>query len=110
VKIITFSSLYPNTAQPRHGIFVEERLKNLLHTGEVEARVVAPVPWFSFTGARFGHYAEMASVPRSQTRIGLTVEYPQRAETRAHAETLGWEPTINGLLSVIRDAGKGCSN
>jgi len=77
VKIITFSSLYPNAVQPRHGIFVEERLKNLLHTGKIEARVVAPVPWFPLASKRFGQYAELARVPRSQTRIGLTVEYPR---------------------------------
>jgi len=35
----------------------------------------------------------------------LMNDYPKREETRAHAETLGWESTINGLLGVIRDAG-----
>lgn len=77
MKIITFSSLYPNAVQPRHGIFVEERLKNLLQTGKVEARVVAPVPWFPLAGKHLGHYAELARVPRTATRIGLTVEYPR---------------------------------
>ena len=77
MKIITFSSLYPNTEQPRHGIFVEERLKNLVRSGEVEARVVAPVPWFPSTDARFGRYAEWARIPHTQTRNGLTVEYPR---------------------------------
>jgi glycosyltransferase involved in cell wall biosynthesis len=37
----------------------------------------------------------------------LMTDYPERAQTRKHAETLGWEPTITGLLAVIRDAGAG---
>ena len=77
MKIITFSSLYPNSEQPRHGIFVEERLKNLVRTGEVEARVMAPVPWFPSDHDRFGRYGEWARIPRTQTRNGLTVEYPR---------------------------------
>ena len=43
MKIVTFSTLYPNAARPGHGIFVETRLRHLLESGRVEARVVAPV-------------------------------------------------------------------
>ncbi|MFP5391735.1 MAG: glycosyltransferase family 4 protein, partial [Gammaproteobacteria bacterium] len=68
MKILTFSSLFPHAEKPGHGIFVETRLRHLLATGEVEARVVAPVPWFPLTGERFGTYGMYARVPRRETR------------------------------------------
>ena len=56
MKLLTFTTLYPSAAQPIHGIFVENRLRRLAATGEAEVRVVAPVPWFPFTGAWTGSY------------------------------------------------------
>ena len=46
LRLLLFSTLYPSASRPRHGLFVETRLRKLLETREVEAKVVAPVPWF----------------------------------------------------------------
>lgn len=46
VRTLLFSTLYPSASRPTHGIFVETRLRELLKSGAVETRVVAPVPWF----------------------------------------------------------------
>ena len=77
MKILTFSTLFPNAVKPGHGIFVETRLRHLLASGEVEARVVAPVPWFPLSHPRFGDYAQFAKVPASETRIGIQVLHPR---------------------------------
>lgn len=77
LKILTFSSLYPNEAQPYHGIFVEQRLRHLVASGEVEARVVAPVPWFPSSNELFGRYARYAQVPARETRHGITIDHPR---------------------------------
>ncbi|QOY94678.1 glycosyltransferase family 4 protein [Massilia sp. UMI-21] len=77
MKILTFSTLFPNTEKPGHGIFVETRLRHLVATGQVEARVVAPVAWFPSTHPRFGNYAKMAKVPRTEVRHGLQVDHPR---------------------------------
>jgi teichuronic acid biosynthesis glycosyltransferase TuaC len=77
VKILTFSTLYPSEAQPQHGVFVENRLLQLLSSGQVEARVVAPVPWFPFTHSVFGQYAAFARSPRHEQRNGLSVDHPR---------------------------------
>lgn len=79
MKILTFSTLFPNTEKPGHGIFVETRLRHLVATGQVEARVVAPVAWFPSTHPRFGNYAKMARVPRTEVRHGLQVAHPRYA-------------------------------
>lgn len=73
LRILTFSSLYPNAVQPRHGVFVEERLRHLLAGGGVSATVLAPVPWFPWRHPRFGRYAQYARVPEEETRYGVRV-------------------------------------
>ena len=40
MKILLFSTLYPSAVRPIHGIFVETRLRELLNTGEVQAKVL----------------------------------------------------------------------
>jgi glycosyltransferase involved in cell wall biosynthesis len=61
----------------RHGIFVETRLRHLVAAGDVQAQVVAPVPWFPFTNDRFGDYASYARVPREETRYGIRIRHPR---------------------------------
>lgn len=77
MKILTFSTLFPNSEKPGHGIFVETRLRHLVASGRVESRVVAPVPWFPSTNPRFGSYARMAKAPRHEVRHGLSVAHPR---------------------------------
>jgi len=77
VRALILTSLYPSIARPRHGIFVETRLNRLVATGSVTANVVAPVPWFPFTQAQFGQYADLAKTPTNETRRGLPVAYPR---------------------------------
>jgi glycosyltransferase involved in cell wall biosynthesis len=77
VKILTFSTLYPHAARPSHGIFVETRLRQLLASGKAESQVVAPVPWFPSSNARFGEYALHARAPREERRHGIQVFHPR---------------------------------
>jgi teichuronic acid biosynthesis glycosyltransferase TuaC len=77
MKILTFTTLFPNAAKPHHGIFTETTLRHQLATGEVEAKVVAPVPWFPFRHRMFGEYATLARAPRVETRIGVEVRHPR---------------------------------
>ena len=77
MRILTFSTLYPNSARPSHGIFVETRLRQLLASEEVEAKVVAPVPWFPSGNLRFGEYAVHARAPRKERRHGIDVLHPR---------------------------------
>jgi glycosyltransferase involved in cell wall biosynthesis len=77
IRTLLFSTLYPNSVRPSHGIFVETRLRHLLASGEVETRVVAPVPWFPFKHPRFGEYARHAAVSTYEERNGIRVEHPR---------------------------------
>jgi len=77
LRTLLFSTLYPSSVRPGHGIFAETRLRHLLASGEAEARVVAPVPWFPLTHPRFGEWARMAGTPRRETWNGVAVEHPR---------------------------------
>jgi glycosyltransferase involved in cell wall biosynthesis len=78
LRVLAFTSLYPSVARPRHGIFVEARLGQLVRDFAVDARVIAPVPWFPFSSPRFGAYARFAATPRQAIRDnGLAVSYPR---------------------------------
>lgn len=76
MKILVFTTLYPNARQPAHGVFVENRLRHLVQETGVEARVVAPVPWYPAALPAFGAYADYARVPRREHRHGIEVLHP----------------------------------
>lgn len=77
IRTLLFSTLYPSAVRPAHGIFVETRLRELLKTGEVQTRVIAPVPWFPLTGERFGEYGQFAATPRKEVLHGIDVQHPR---------------------------------
>lgn len=77
IRTLLFSTLYPSSLRPTNGVFVETRLRELLKSGRVETRVVAPVPWFPSTNERFGRYATMARTPRRETLNGIDVVHPR---------------------------------
>jgi glycosyltransferase involved in cell wall biosynthesis len=77
LRVLTFTNLYPNAAQPRHGLFVADRVRYLRASGRVETTVVAPVPWFPFSAERFGRYGTYARVPAREERDGVTVHHPR---------------------------------
>jgi len=77
LRLLVFSTLFPNAAQPNHGIFVETRLRHLLATGEATATVLAPVPYFPSADQRFGAWARYAGVPLRERRHGLDIDHPR---------------------------------
>ncbi len=77
MKILTFTTLFPNAAQPGNGIFVETRLRHLVASGQVRSRVIAPVPWFPLRHSRFGRYSSFARSPRVERRHGYEVLHPR---------------------------------
>lgn len=77
MKILVFSTLFPNAESPHHGVFVETRLRNLLAGSGIKAHVVAPVPWFPFSSPRFGRYAAHACAPDKEVRHGIAVDHPR---------------------------------
>ena len=77
LRLLTFSTLYPSDQRPNHGIFVENRLRHLVASGDAVSTVVAPVPWFPSDAALFGAWAAHARTAYRETRHGLPVCHPR---------------------------------
>jgi glycosyltransferase involved in cell wall biosynthesis len=77
LKVLTFSSLYPSSARPQHGLFVAARLRELRARHGFSAEVLAPVPWFPFTSPSFGEYAAWARTPLAEDWQGQSVAHPR---------------------------------
>lgn len=77
IRLLTFSTLFPNNARPNHGIFVANRLGHLVASGEVHSTVVAPVPWFPSSSPRYGDWSKHAAVAKREIRNGIVVHHPR---------------------------------
>lgn len=71
VRLLTLTTLFPNAQQPRHGIFIANRLRRLCDTGRVKSTVIASLPWFP------GAYRHGAGVPRRESIFGFDVSHPR---------------------------------
>ena len=90
-RVLLFSTVFPNAAQPHHGVFVRERLRGL--PGEFEVRVVAPTPWFPFvSGLRPGFRPQ---VPREEVQDGVPVLHPR------FLSVPGFLKCLDGLLLFL---------
>lgn len=78
MKILSISTLFPNTADPKHGIFVETRLKHFKEKyPKTELTVIAPIPWFPSKNPRFGNYARFSQAPKHERRLDTDVYHPR---------------------------------
>ncbi|HRE15873.1 MAG TPA: glycosyltransferase [Rhodocyclaceae bacterium] len=103
IRTLLFSTLFPSSARPVHGIFVETRLRELLASGEVETKVVAPVPWFPSRHPRFGEYAQYAATPAHEIRNGIEVHHPRYfLPPRVGMNVAPWLMAKSALATVRR--------
>ncbi|MEE9141922.1 MAG: glycosyltransferase, partial [Gammaproteobacteria bacterium] len=103
MRTLTFTTLYPNSQQPHHGIFVEQRLRHLVASGEVETEVIAPVPWFPFRNGSFGIYGRYASVPAEERRHDIRITHPRFPVIPKLGMSLAPLLLVKGVNTHVRD-------
>ena len=74
MNVLSIATLYPNSSQPVHAVFVEQRIRAMAERFPVV--VVCPIPWFPFAGG-LARYRHRSSIPRRETRHGIEVLYPR---------------------------------
>lgn len=79
LRLLTFTTLFPNEQQPNHGIFVENRLRHLVRSQDVQSTVMAPVPYFPLQTPWFGKWSHYARVPRRERRYAFDIHHPRYA-------------------------------
>lgn len=77
INLLVITTLFPNSIQHRHGIFIETRLNKILETGKVRATVIAPVPWFPVKSERFQQYSQYVDVPTIEQRNQTIIYHPR---------------------------------
>jgi len=79
MKVLVFSSLYPNNIWPYRGVFIKERMTTFAKRTGSEVKVVAPVPYYP--AIRFGSRWLFSQIARHEVRDGLDVYHPRYAMT-----------------------------
>jgi glycosyltransferase involved in cell wall biosynthesis len=74
VKVLSIATLYPNSSQPVHAVFVEQRIRAMAKRFPVT--VICPIPWFP-GATRLRRYRHRRLIPRREVRHGIEVRYPR---------------------------------
>jgi glycosyltransferase involved in cell wall biosynthesis len=77
LRILTLSTLYPDSGRPSFGIFVERQTLALAGREGIEVQVVAPVGLPLWPLARHPHYRTRAQLPGEERRNGIAVHRPR---------------------------------
>lgn len=75
MKVLVFTSLYPNNVWPNHGVFIKERMSQFAKLDGCTVKVVAPVPYFP--NLNFNWRWKFSQVARRETRNGVEVYHPR---------------------------------
>jgi glycosyltransferase involved in cell wall biosynthesis len=75
VKILVFTTLFPNNIWPNHGIFIKERMASVAQLEGRDVRVVAPVPYHP--PFRLGWRWNYSQVVREEVIDGIQVYHPR---------------------------------
>jgi glycosyltransferase involved in cell wall biosynthesis len=108
MRVLTFSSLFPNNRLAHRGLFVRQRLLQLRdyckRVGiDFDVRVVAPAPWFPFKNRLFGQYAELAAVADRENHLGLEITHPRYPVIPKIGMTWGPELMYRAVRRHIRE-------
>lgn len=77
MNILVLTTLYPNNVQHRHGIFIENRVKELVKRyPDAKVKVVAPVPYFP-SWLPINGYKHYSGVLQQEMRSGVDVFHPK---------------------------------
>src|SRR3712207_3886542 len=77
LRVLTLSTLFPNSAEPTLGVFVERQTLGLAAMEGVEVEVVSPVGLPPWPLSMHSHYRPRTRLPLSEEWKGLAVHRPR---------------------------------
>ncbi len=101
MKILTFTSLYPNQENPDFGIFVKNRMVAFAQLPDVQLKVVAPVPYFPAFKI-FKKWSAFAKVPVYEVIDSIEVFHPRYLVTPKFGMTLYGVWMFVGSFSCVK--------
>jgi teichuronic acid biosynthesis glycosyltransferase TuaC len=108
MRILTFTTLYPNSSRPTFGIFVENRIEQLVRSGTARVHVVAPVPTLPGLTRHYPLFRNNTKIPLHELRRGLTVDHPRYLHVPGTGTTVQpFSLFVTGLLHTRRLLARG---
>ena len=99
MKVLVFTTLYPNSVWPNHGVFIKERISRLVGLDGCEVKVIAPVPYFP--AVKFNWRWKYSQVAHREWRDGIEVHHPRYFITPKIGMALyGWMMFVTVLAAV----------
>ena len=77
MDVLTITTLYPNELEPRHGIFIKNRLLALDKLEGFKRKVIAPVPHCPPLRKIFKKYQKYEALPDYENQDGIDVYHPK---------------------------------
>jgi teichuronic acid biosynthesis glycosyltransferase TuaC len=105
LRVLTFSTLFPDSTRPHFSPFVEAQTLALAAREEIALQVVAPIGIPPVLGAFHPRYAKLAALPRVENWKGLTVHRPHFAHLPGPGARFdGWAlaRAVTPVLAAIR--------
>jgi glycosyltransferase involved in cell wall biosynthesis len=100
MKILVYTSLFPNNISPQLGIFVKERMSNFARKTDHQLQVVAPVPYYP--PIKLGNRRKYLQVVPQEKIEGLTVYHPRYVMTPKIGMTTYGLTMFFSVLPTIR--------
>lgn len=79
IKVLVFTSLYPNHQNPQLGVFIKERMTRYAKSSGNLVRVVAPVPYFP--PVKWSRRYQFSKIHHSEVIEGIDVYHPRYVMT-----------------------------
>jgi glycosyltransferase involved in cell wall biosynthesis len=76
LRILTFTSLFPNSVDPTLGIFIYQRSAHLAQRPGIDVAVVSPVPWFP-RWLKTRRWRSKSEIPSEEKFGSLFVQHPR---------------------------------
>ncbi|MEZ5490760.1 MAG: glycosyltransferase [Gammaproteobacteria bacterium] len=101
MRILTFTSLFPNNQYPNSAVFIKNRMAAVNDIPGVEVRVVAPVPWFPRIIPGDGRWQRLAKVPDQERIADLDVQHPRYVVTPKIGMSLYGKSMYRGSVRTV---------
>jgi len=102
MRVLTFTTLFPNSEQPNNAIFIQHRMAAVHKYCDAEVRVVAPIPWFPKLPVGSERWRCFARIPSREVRAGMEVYHPRYLVTPKVGMTLYGLFMFLGVLATVR--------
>ena len=104
MKILVFTSLYPNNIWPNHGVFIKERMAYFANLDDCHVKVIAPVPYFP--RAKLNWRWSFSQVAPLEIRDGIEVYHPRYCMIPKVAMTFYGLMMFLSVLGAVRKVRK----